>query len=144
MKIVIDTNVFISAILRDGRVRTLIVNSLVPLIFPETILDELRKHEDELIEKSGFTKEEYNNVINKLLVYMEIVPTETIKPYREQALGIVGNIDINDTIFFAAALANNPAIIWSEDKKLKRQNEIIVLNTAEIIQLFNLLIEKQK
>ncbi|MEK6807963.1 MAG: hypothetical protein AABX75_02945 [Nanoarchaeota archaeon] len=27
-------------------------------------------------------------------------------------------------------------IIWSDDKKLKKQNEVAVLNTAEIIQLF--------
>ena len=136
MKLVLDTNIFISALLRDSKVRELIVNSPLPLIFPEAILDELRKHEDELLEKSGMLRKDYEKIINTLLTYAKIVPTETLKAYREEALRIVEQIDIDDAIFFAAALANPPAIIWSEDKKLKKQDKVIVLNTAEIIQLF--------
>jgi len=136
MKLVLDTNIFISALLRDSKVRELIVNSPLPLIFPEAILDELRKHEDELLEKSGMLRKDYEKIINTLLTYAKIVPTETLKAYREEALRIVERIDIDDAIFFAAALANTPAIIWSEDKKLKKQDKVIVLNTAEIIQLF--------
>src|SRR3989344_642601 len=136
MKLVLDTNIFISALLRDGKVRELIVNSPLPLIFPEAILDELRKHEDELLEKSGMLRKDYEKIINTLLTYAKIVPTETLKAYREEALRIVERIDIDDAIFFAAALANTPAIIWSEDNKLKKQDKVIVLNTAEIIQLF--------
>ena len=136
MKLVLDTNIFISALLRDSKVRELIVNSPLPLIFPEAILDELRKHEDELLEKSGMLRKDYEKIINTLLTYAKIVPTETLKAYREEALRIVEQIDIDDAIFFAAALATPPAIIWSEDKKLKKQDKVIVLNTAEIIQLF--------
>ena len=136
MRLVLDTNIFISALLRDSKVRELIVNSPLPLIFPEAILDELKTHEGELLEKSGLAKEDYEKTISKLLAYVEAAPTESLKAYREEALRIVGQIDINDAIFFAAALANAPAIIWSDDKKLKKQNEVAVLNTAEIIQLF--------
>ncbi|HIH14577.1 MAG TPA: PIN domain-containing protein [Nanoarchaeota archaeon] len=136
MRLVIDTNIFISALLRDSKVRELIVNSPLPLIFPEAVLYELRKHEGELLEKSGLAKEDYEKIISALLTYAEIVPTEALKAYREEALRIVERIDIDDAIFFAAALANLPAIIWSEDKKLKKQDKVIVLNTAEIIQLF--------
>lgn len=44
-------------------------------------------------------------------------------------------IDADDVLSFACALAFAPAIIWSEDKKLKKQNKVRVLNTKEILEM---------
>lgn len=136
MKIILDTNIFVSALLRDSVVRELVVNSPLELVFPEVILDELREHEEELLEKSGLLKDEYQKLINKLLAYVKILPTEILKPCKENALRIIGAIDKDDAIFFAAALFIKDAVIWSDDKQLKKQKEVIVQNTKEIIQLF--------
>ncbi len=136
MRIILDTNIFVSALLRDSVIRKLIVNSPIELVFPEIILDELREHEEELLEKSGLPKGEYETLINKLLTYVKILPTEILKPYKDDALQIIGTIDKDDIIFFASALFIKDAIIWSDDKQLKKQKEVIVLNTKDIIQLF--------
>ena len=59
-------------------------------------------------------------------------------PFKEQALEIIKEIDIDDVLFVACALAFPHSIIWSEDKKLKNQNQIKVLNTKEIIDLLRI------
>src|SRR3989344_8147976 len=123
MKIVIDTNVFIAAIIKPSLVRRLLVEAPANLLFPEAILDELEDHKLEILKKSGLNQKDFEIVKSTLLKYVEIIPTESIKPFSKQALKIIGPIDPDDTPFIATCLANE-AILWSDDKDLKKQNEI--------------------
>jgi predicted nucleic acid-binding protein len=135
MKLVVDTNVFMSALIKDGMTRKLIVKSPVSLLFPEIILHEVRAHEKEVIVKSGLDKVRYHSLQKKLLQYFDIVPTEVLRSAKEDALSIALPIDKDDALFFAAALVYN-APIWSDDKRLKLQDRVRVLNTPEVVQLF--------
>mgnify|MGYP001611966658 CR=1 FL=1 len=106
------------------------------MIIPEYFFQEVRKHEEEILLKSGLTKDDYYKLLYNLLQYILIVPNEIIIPFKKLALEIIKDIDIDDTLFIACALAFPDSIIWSEDKKLKKQNKIKVLNTKDIIALF--------
>ncbi|MGV8150276.1 MAG: PIN domain-containing protein [Candidatus Woesearchaeota archaeon] len=55
-----------------------------------------------------------------------------------KAVEIAKPIDLNDMLFFACALEFENSIIWSEDKRLKNQKEIKVLNTREIMDRLNI------
>lgn len=57
----------------------------------------------------------------------ELIPT-TYKAYE-----IVKKLDPDDTHIFAYALAYPKSVIWSDDKKLKLQDRIRVMDTQEII-----------
>ncbi len=134
MKIVIDTNIFIAAIIKPSMVRRLLVESSSKLLFPEAVLTELNEHQNEILKKSGLSQNDFEVVKSTLLKYVELVPTASIKPYSKEAFRIIGQIDPDDVPFIASCLAHN-AILWSEDKDLKKQNKIKVLNTAEIKNL---------
>jgi len=134
MKIVIDTNIFIAAIIKPSFVRRLIVESNADLLFPETIIEEIEKNKDEILRKSGLSDEDLQTVINILLDYVELIPKSEIRPYMKEASGIINRIDPEDTPFIAACLAQN-AILWSDDKDLKKQIKIKVLNTKEIMRI---------
>jgi len=58
-----------------------------------------------------------------------------LEPYRLEAYEIVKDIDINDVLFVACALAYKESIIWSNDSNLKKQSSIKVINTTEAIEL---------
>ncbi len=135
MKLVLDTNIFIAAIIKDSSVRHLIIKSPLPLLFPEVILTEIDKHTPELLKKSKLSPADFEKVKSVLLEYVEVIPTSTIKPYARKAAQIISEIDPNDAAFIATCLAYN-ATLWSDDKDLKKQNEVAVLNTKEIITLF--------
>ena len=138
MNLVIDTNVLMSAVIKDSITRKLIIGAKINILFPEQIFKELKNNEEEILKKSKLTKSEYNELLNRLLTYVKIIPTETLNPYKEKALEISKTIDINDTLFFATALAFKDSIIWSNDKKLKDQDKIKVMNTLEIKKLFSI------
>ena len=135
MVIVLDSNIFISALIKDSITRKLIINCKELIVIPEFLLEEIRNYEEEIILKSKLDKEEYKKLLNILLKYVLVLPDEIILPYREQAVEIIKDIDINDVLFIATALAFGDATIWSNDKKLKKQNKIKVISTQEIMQL---------
>ena len=62
------------------------------------------------------------------------MPEEVLKTYKEKSIEIVKDIDLDDAVFIACALANPGSIIWSDDKKLKKQGKIKILNSTEMMQ----------
>ena len=134
MNIVVDTNVFISALIRDGITRHIIVHSKDNLIFPEFELVEINDHKEEIIKKANLTERQFNIVLLRLLKYVRVIPTNIVIDYRDEAFEIMKEIDKDDTIFIATALAFN-ALIWSDDSDFKKQNKIKILTTKELINL---------
>jgi len=94
----------------------------------------MQNHENELLTKSGLSAEELRGLLAILLLKVRIVPSETLIPFREEAIKIVWDIDPDDVLFIACALAYPNSVIWSDDRKLKNQIKIKVLNTNEIIK----------
>lgn len=135
MIIVLNSNIFVSALIKEGTTRKLIVECKEWLIIPEYFFQETRNHREEIISKSGLNREGYKKLFNLLLKYVFVIPNEIILPYREEALEIVKDIDVDDALFIATALAFDCAVVWSNDKKLKKQNKIKVFSTSEMIKL---------
>ena len=135
MILIIDSNVFMSALIRDGITRKIITQCKERLVIPEFLFQEIRNYEEEIISKSGLNEEEYKLLLKTLLKYFIIVPNEVLSSYRERAEDIVRKIDIDDALFIATALAFENSVIWSNDKKLKNQNKIKIFNTEEIINM---------
>ena len=135
LRIVIDSNILFSALIRDSTTRRLILEYDGYFLFPAIIFEEAEKHKSELLKKSGMNEDEFNRILGLILRKVMIVPSEILNSYYKEALEISERIDINDTLFFACALAYPNSIIWSDDKNLKNQAKIRVLNTLEIINI---------
>ena len=135
MNIVLDTNILISAIIKEGATRNLIINSEQNFLLPEFEFLEIKNHKQEIIEKSGLSDQEFEDILLNLLKYIKIIWTEEIVNYREQAANIMGNIDKDDTIFIATAFAYD-AVIWSDDKHFQQQNIVKILTTKDMFNLF--------
>ncbi len=99
MNIVVDTNVFISTLIKGGLTRYLIVNSQNNLLFPEFELIEIKNHKQEILEKSGLLEEEFQILLENLLKYVKIIKTKEVINYRRQAFDIIGKIDEDDVLF---------------------------------------------
>src|SRR3989344_1946442 len=129
MYIVVDTNVLISAIVKDSKSRELLVKVPETVLLSEIVLHELREHSKDIITKSQLSEKEFIDLLRLLLKRMVLVPVERTKPYKIEAIQIMKEIDIDDAFLIATALAFSNAVIWSEDADLKRQNVVKVLNT---------------
>ncbi len=131
MNIVIDSNVFISALIKDSLTRSIILKSDNIFLFPEFEFQEIYKYKEDIQKKSGYSEIEFIKMISFLLKNMKIVTYEEICNHYDKAGEIMDKIDHDDAVFIATALAFN-AIIWSDDTHFKKQNRIKSLTTEEM------------
>ena len=137
MKIVIDTNVFMSALIKkSGLTRNIIINSGNNFLFPEYEFQEIYKYKEEISKKSGYSNIEFIQSVSLLLNHMRIVKHEEIRNYYNEALEIMDKIDHDDITFIATALAFD-AIIWSDDSHFKMQDRVNCLTTEEMRNYLN-------
>jgi predicted nucleic acid-binding protein len=132
MKVVVDTNIFIAALIKEeGLIRDIIINSDFIFLFPEYEFQEIYKYKEDIIKKAGYSEVEFIQATPLLLNHMRIVSNEEICNYYNDANEIMNKIDPDDVIFIATALAFE-AKIWSDDIHFKKQNKIKVFATEEM------------
>ena len=134
MNIVIDTNIFISALIKDGITRKIILDFDYNLLLPEFAFEEIKEHKSEILKKSNLSEREFNILFLRLLKYIKIIPASMIYRYRGEASEIIGKIDREDIQFIATALAFN-CPIWSNDNHFQKQKRIKIFKTKEILDL---------
>jgi predicted nucleic acid-binding protein len=135
MNLVIDTNIFISGLIKEGLTRFLILNSPFNLFIPEQELIEIKNHEELISQKSGKSIGEIRDLIRFLLKYVTILRNDLLLENTNKAEVIMSKIDKDDVIFIAAALCLN-CPIWSEDKHFKKQKDIKILTTKEVLETY--------
>jgi len=135
MKIVIDSNILFSALIKNSTTRTIILMHEEKFLFPDYIFQELEKHKQLIFKKSELPEKEFNALMQEILSKVTVIPNITCSSFKDKATQLVKDIDEEDVQFVAGTLANPGSILWSDDKKLKQIKEITVLNTAEIISL---------
>jgi predicted nucleic acid-binding protein len=136
MIIIVDTNIIIAALLRNGLVRTLL-NTDEEFIIPSFLFEELCKHQVEIFEKSKVSKAEFENVLTAVFENITVAPVELTDAYFETAFEVMEYIDPKDTEYLACSLAFPGIIIWSDDPDFKEQDLVKAINTREMKQLLN-------
>ncbi len=136
MIFILDTNILISALIKDSITRKIIVESDETFLIPELVLEEIRKHEEEILKKSGLSKESYLQILGKLLEHMALMPTEAVKENLEEANAIMADIDEEDVVFIAAALCFEDAAIWSDDTDFEKQPKVKIFKTADMVKIY--------
>lgn len=134
MNLVIDANILIAALLKDSKMRKLIVNSPHKLLVPEVHFQEIEEHKKELLEKSDLSEEEFDILLSKLSNYFTIIKNENILPFLKEAKDLIGNIDKDDVPIIAASLAYDCCPIWTDDKHFQQQKRIKIWKTEDIIR----------
>ena len=133
MKVILDVNVILSALIRDSTTRKIILNSQFDFYFPEHSLHKIRKYKSYILEKSGLSEEEYNKLMATLFKYIKLVPIEEIEKNWGEAKKIMEHIDPEDVVFIATALSMEDSVIWSDDGDFEKQDKVKVLKTKDMI-----------
>ena len=133
MKIVVDSNILFSALIKDSKTREILLESNNEFFFPSYVFYEALKHEEELLQKSCMDKKEFLVLLNLILERIKIVSEAELEKHKSEAVSLTKDIDINDVLFAASCLAVKGSVLWSDDKKLKQITKFKVLNTSEII-----------
>jgi predicted nucleic acid-binding protein len=135
MKLVIDANVVISALVADSTTRELIVTLDPDLLTPAFVHDEIENHEELIVEKSGMESDRVTQFIVLLFQYIEVVPADEFYPAIETAETAIGDTDPDDVLYLACAIASDAAI-WSDDSDFDEQNLVETYSTGDVVTSF--------
>jgi predicted nucleic acid-binding protein len=136
MKLVIDANVVISALIADSKTRELIVTLEPDLVTPAFVHDEVENYEGLIVEKSGMEPDRVAQFIELLFQYIEVVPAAEFYPVIEGADEAIGDTDPDDVLYLACAIASDAAI-WSDDSDFNEQGLVEVYSTSDVIDSFD-------
>lgn len=134
MRLVIDTNIVISALIKDSWVRKIIVESGIELFTPDFTFEEIDKHLHYICKKSSLSREENLKVLGILSDYIRIVDFEFYAHKIKDAKKIIGKIDENDIPFLALAMSFKNDGIWTNDKHFLRQKEVKIWRTKDVLE----------
>lgn len=134
MKIVVDTNRIIAALIKDSISRKIITHLNAELFTINFSEEEINKHKEELLIKSNLNETEFKILLRILIDKLTPLDDPLIKMEMKEAEEIMDKIDPDDTPFIAAAISTN-ADIWSDDTHFNKQNRIRIWKTSELAKL---------
>ncbi|KKK68164.1 hypothetical protein LCGC14_2946810 [marine sediment metagenome] len=105
MKLIIDTNILISSLLKDSTTREILLNESLNFYLPELVLSETNKYLPYIIQKSELNEKEIKKLLNTLLENLILVPIDEYEKKMDEGMKIIGKIDEKDTQFIALALS---------------------------------------
>lgn len=132
MQLVVDANVVMSALARDSTVRTALRITPDEVATPWYIAVEIDKHRGEIRTKSGLSSDAFDDLLDTLWVYIEVVPQDEMRPHLQEAARAMHAYDPDDTLYAAAALAVDGAVV-SNDKAFEKQQVVPHLWTSEFV-----------
>ncbi len=132
MRLVLDTNILISALIRDSITREILVHPEMEYLVPEFALEEIEDHKEELLQKSSLSKNDFDLLFEYLKDNIVVISDKEIS-HKELAKQIMKNIDIKDSIFIALALSTKNDGIWSQDNDFDKQSMIKVWRTKDLM-----------
>jgi predicted nucleic acid-binding protein len=130
MQFVVDANILFAALIKNSLTAEILLDDFVLFYTPEFIFEEFSKHKGEILEKTKRTHEEFEFVYQTLRSHVKVVPKEEYVDMLETAKKI--SPDPGDVPYFALALKLKIPI-WSNDKRIREQNEVKVYSTRDLI-----------
>jgi len=133
MLVVVDANVLCSALLAEGKTVDLLFSEQIEPIAPEMLFTELKRHEEELLEKTKLSEEAFNELLALFGKKIRVIPSNEFEDCLHEANDLL-KPHTKDTEYVALALKFN-CPLWSKEKLLKKLDRIKVLDADEVANL---------
>ncbi|MBS3083388.1 hypothetical protein J4423_01140 [Candidatus Pacearchaeota archaeon] len=136
MRLVIDTNILISALIRDSITRQIILKSGWRFLYPKISLNEIEKYKTYIMGKAGLSNQEFDELFNIIISYVSLLEESNYQNKLDEAEIIMKHIDEKDVVFIASALASANDGIWTDDGDFDKQNHVKIWKTGQVVNLF--------
>ncbi|MCL4334450.1 MAG: PIN domain-containing protein [Candidatus Thermoplasmatota archaeon] len=132
MKLVVDANVLIAALIRSGISRDIIMSDKFALVSRDYLNLELNQHKNLISQKSGLSENEIAIVMTILLRRIDTIPLSDYQEKLEEAVTLMKE-NINDAPYVACFLALRCDGIWTNDSDFKGIHKIKVFQTKDLV-----------
>ena len=134
MLVIVDANEIFSLLIKGTtKSEAILFSNTIELIAPEFLLDEFSKNKEEILTKSHRSRDEFFRLLSIFERRIELVPKEEFENFIPRVLELFPE-HTKDFPYLALALKFN-CPLWSEEKLLKRQSVVKILNTKELFEL---------
>lgn len=137
IRLVIDTNILLSALLKDKTFTAKLLKSeFFDIYYPEDGLKEIEYYKKYIYSKRKkiLQRQSFEYALKFLLESVHVIPSELYANRMNYAHEVMKGIDDKDTPFLALALQLNCAV-WSNDKHFKQQGVADSYTTSEVVEL---------
>ena len=134
MKVIVDSNRIISALIKEGVSRKILSSKNIEFFTVDYVTKEINKYKSAIVEKSGMSKEEVDTLFGLVMENINIVPEEGGKSKMKEALDIKKDIDEKDAPFIEAALAMPNDGILSNYLHFEMQTKVKIFITKDLLK----------
>src|SRR3989344_980173 len=124
MKILVDTNRIIAALIKESTTRDLLFDENFEFVTPDYTIIEITEHKEELQKKTKLTDEEFEILLTLIFERIEIIPKSEYEDFLDECKNLIS--DPNDVPHLAACLAIRAEGIWAHDSHFKEQHKLKV------------------
>ena len=132
MKILVDTNRIIAALIKNGTTRDILFDENFEFVTPDFTITEIREHEEELLKKTKLTKQEFDILLVLIFEHITIIPFSEYEDFIEECKEDINDLD--DIPYLAACLASNAQGIWAHDPHLLEQHKAKVFTNIDLLK----------
>ena len=136
IRLVVDTNILISALLKDDSITARLLRSnACSYYYPWDGLTEINYYRDYIISKRNkhIQASSFEHALQFVLGSISVVPSEMYSYLMKEAFSIIKDRDPKDTPFLALALQLGSPL-WSNDKHFQDLPEVIAYSTGALIE----------
>ncbi len=136
MKLVVDTNRIIAALVKDSVSRKILFSSKFVFFSVRFSILEVQKYKDLILKKTMLSESDFLQLMD--LVFSKVTMIDDLEisnAVLSKAKVVMDDIDKNDMVFVAAALSLDCDGIWSDDKHFSRQKIAKTFSTAELFKM---------
>jgi predicted nucleic acid-binding protein len=133
MKLVVDANIIIAALIKSGAARRIILSDKLLFLSPDFIIDETYKYREYICSKSGLDDDQFDLLMSLLFMQIDIIPLEEYKAQIRPASKIMKD-DIKDIPYVACFLAKKCDAIWTNDTDFWDKPGIKAVDTADLLK----------
>jgi predicted nucleic acid-binding protein len=133
MRIVIDANRIIAALIKESTTRNILFNDKFIFITPDHSFSEIEKHKKDLMNKSKTTEKEFQLILSLIFENITVIPEKEYSHLLKQSEAQV--IDKEDSPYLAVCLAMKAEGIWTHDQHLKEQNLARIFTNIDFLNL---------
>ncbi len=133
MRLIIDTNRIIAALIKDSISRKIITHLNAELFAISFSKNEVSKYKTLILEKSNLKEIEYELIFDNINSHLVYLDDKIINLKINEASILMDKIDPDDAPFLVAALATNSEL-WSDDKHFEKQDKIKVWKTKDLVK----------
>lgn len=134
MKIIVNTNRIIAALIKNSASRKILFSNKFEFLTAEFTKSELSDHKKEILDKVHIKESALDALMSALFKRIYVIDDTAIREMLDPAKAIMDKIDPDDTPFIALAMAVDNDGIWSDDKHFLMQKAIKVWRTSDMLK----------